>query len=79
MPPGTQNDRVFRVKGLGVPYLRSTGRGDMLVCARVQVPTNLSEDQKRLLRELAKTLGDASPQPHDKGFLGKIKDAFGGQ
>jgi molecular chaperone DnaJ len=78
VPAGTQNEKVFRIKGMGVPYLRSTGRGDMLVSVRVQVPTNLTEDQKRLLRELSKTLGDAAPAPHDKGFLGKIKDALGG-
>lgn len=76
--PGTQNSKVFRVKGMGVPYLRGSGRGDMLVQTNVQIPTNLSEEQKRLLRELSKTLGEAAPEPQEKGFLGKIKDAFGG-
>jgi molecular chaperone DnaJ len=78
VPAGTQSEKVFRVKGFGVPFLRGTGRGDMLVKARVQVPTSLTEEQKRLLRELARTLGDATPEPHDKGFFGKIKDALGG-
>lgn len=78
VPPGTQNEKVFRIKSLGVPYLRGTGRGDMLVSVNVQVPTNLNEEQKRLLRELARTLGEATPEPQDKGFLGKIKDALSG-
>lgn len=78
VPPGTQNGKVFRVKSFGVPYLRGTGRGDMLVQANVQIPTRLTEDQKRLLRELARTLGDATPEPHDKGFFGKIKDVLNG-
>ncbi len=78
IPAGTQNEKVFHLKNMGVPYLRGAGRGDMLVRAKVQVPTNLTEDQKRLLRELAKTLGEATPEPPDKGFLGKIKEAFSG-
>jgi molecular chaperone DnaJ len=76
--PGTQNDKVVRVKGMGVPYLRGSGRGDMLVKINVQIPTNLSEEQKRLLRELGHTFGDATPQPQDKGLFGKLKDALGG-
>lgn len=76
--PGTQNGKIFRLKGLGVPYLRGSGRGDMLVGVNVQIPTNLNESQKRLLRELAKTLGEASPEPREKGLFGKIKDALNG-
>ena len=78
IPAGTQNEKVFNIRNLGVPYLRGSGRGDMRVRVRVQVPTNLTEEQKRLLRELAKTLGEATPEPQDKGLFGKIKDAFGG-
>jgi molecular chaperone DnaJ len=78
VPAGTQTGKVFRLKGLGVPYLRGSGRGDMLVRAGVQVPISLTEEQKRLLRELGNTLGAASPEPQDKGFFGKIKDALNG-
>ena len=78
---GTQNDKVVRVKGSGVPYLRGSGRGDMLVKVNVQIPTNLTEDQKRLLRELASTFGDTGGDPQvqqDRGLFGKLKDALGG-
>lgn len=78
IPPGTQNGKTFRVKGLGVPFLRGTGRGDMLVQTKVQTPTNLTEEQKRLLRDFSKTLGEPTPEQQDKGFFGKLKDAFGG-
>ncbi|MDQ6693010.1 MAG: molecular chaperone DnaJ [Chloroflexota bacterium] len=78
VPNGTQNGKEFRIKGFGVPYLRGAGRGDMVVRANVQIPTSLTEEQKRLLRELSKTLGEATPEPQEKGFLGKIKDALGG-
>lgn len=78
IPPGTQNDKVFRVKGMGVPHLRGSGRGDMMVMVQVQIPTSLNEEQKRLLKELSRTLGEATPQPQDKGLFGKIKDVLNG-
>jgi molecular chaperone DnaJ len=76
--PGTQSGKVVRVKGFGVPYLRGSGRGDLMVKVNVQIPTSLTEEQKRLLRELAHTFGDASTGPQDKGLFGKIRDALGG-
>jgi molecular chaperone DnaJ len=81
VPAGTQNDKVVRVKGMGVPYLRGTGRGDMLVKVNVHIPTTLTDEQKRLLRELANTFGDTGGEAQvqqDKGLFGKLKDALGG-
>lgn len=83
VPAGTQNDKEFRVKGFGVPYLRGSGRGDMMVRTKVQVPTSLTDEQKRLLRDLARTLGDdgsseAPEPPQEKGLFGKIKGALNG-
>jgi molecular chaperone DnaJ len=76
--PGTQSGKVVRAKGLGVPFLRGTGRGDMLVKVNVQIPTSLTDDQKRLLRELAQTFGDSTPGAPEKGLFGKLRDALGG-
>ena len=56
IPPGTQTGMVFRLKGKGVPYLHHYGRGDQLIRVRVITPQNLTKEQARLLRELAKTL-----------------------
>jgi molecular chaperone DnaJ len=75
---GTQSGKVVRVKGYGVPYLRGSGRGDLMVKVNVNIPTNLTEEQKRLLRELAQTFGDAAPGPQEKGLFGKIRDVLGG-
>jgi DnaJ-class molecular chaperone len=53
----------------------------MLVKVNVHIPTNLSEEQKRLLRELSQTFGDTGGEPQiqqDKGLFGKLKDALGG-
>lgn len=56
IPPGTQTDSTFVLKGKGMPKLNGRGRGDLLVKIVVRTPTNLSRQQEALLRELAKTL-----------------------
>jgi molecular chaperone DnaJ len=77
IPAGTQNGRVFTLKGKGAKHLRGQGRGDELVRVRVVVPTSLSAEQKQLLKALAVTLGSSSDSQDDKGLLGKIKEALG--
>lgn len=51
LPAGTASGRTFRIRGKGAPS-RNGRRGDLLVTARVAVPTKLSREQKRLLEEL---------------------------
>jgi molecular chaperone DnaJ len=77
--PGTQTGRIYTLKEKGVPYLRGGGRGDQLVKIRVVTPTNLSEYQKELFRELAKTFGSGtSNHQEERGFFSKLKDAISG-
>lgn len=86
VPAGTQNDAVFRQRGKGVPRLQSSGRGDMIIVARVDVPEHLTEQQRRLFQELARTFGgeDARNGDHpedkdrEKGLFDKLKDVLGG-
>ncbi len=71
IPSGTQTGRTFRKRGLGIPKLQRSGRGDMIITARVMTPTNLSTRQKELLRELAKTFDDNTVE-QSKGLLDRI-------
>ncbi len=75
LPPGTQYGKAFRLPGKGVPHLRSQRRGDQLVVVRVIIPTELSEAQKRALRDLGGITG--KPQPTSKGFFDKFREAIG--
>ena len=50
IPGGTQNGRVFRIRGKGAP--RKGGHGDLMVTATVDIPSKLSKREKELLREL---------------------------
>ena len=83
IPPGMQSGQVFRIKGQGVPHLRSHRRGDQLVQVIVKTPKAMTEEQQRLFQELSETFGDREADYEngdgDKGWIGKIKDAFGGE
>ena len=65
IPAGTQNGRVLRLKGEGIPELHSSSRrGDMYVKIVVRIPTKLSAKSRELLKELAASNGEeGSPRP----------------
>jgi molecular chaperone DnaJ len=52
IPPETQNERVFRLTGQGMPHLGSVSRGDLLVNVKVKLPTGLSSEEKALFSKL---------------------------
>jgi len=71
IPAGTQSHKTFRIKGKGVPNLRSKRKGDLHVVVKVITPTKLSKQQEKLFQQLSKT--DLS----DEGNLwDKIKSKF---
>lgn len=77
IPPGTQNGRVLHIKGKGVPRLNSRGRGDQLVIIRVVTPQSLSDKQRQLFEELAKTLPQTKvPEDEDRGKADRITRLF---
>lgn len=75
IPEGTQNGKVFRVKGEGFSNVHGQGKGDLLVKVFVETPTKLSDQQKHLLQEFG-ALEHPGNLPKRKGFLDKIKDLF---
>jgi molecular chaperone DnaJ len=77
IPAGTQPGKVFRLKGKGVPRLRSNGRGDQLVVISVEVPKTLSAEQRGLFERLAESLG-SEVKPQTRSLLDDLKDLFSG-
>ncbi|MBV8185669.1 MAG: molecular chaperone DnaJ [Alphaproteobacteria bacterium] len=75
VPAGAQNGHQFRLRGKGMPIMRSTQRGDMYIEIIVETPTNLTPKQKELLKEFEKA-GKTSPE--SEGFFSKVKEMFGG-
>ena len=75
VPEGSQAGARLRLKGLGVPHLNSSSRGDLFVHVSVKVPQKLTRDQRRLLEELRDVL-PAENEPEEKSILDKVKDYF---
>lgn len=73
IPAGTQSGRVFRLKEKGIPDLHGRGIGDELVRVNVEIPTRLTQEQRRLIEEFAKASGEDISK---EGFSDKIKKAF---
>jgi molecular chaperone DnaJ len=76
IPPGTQSGKVFRLKGKGMPRLQGYGKGDEFVRVLVWVPTRLSSDEKKLLKELG-SKENMQPPKGDKSFFEKLKETLG--
>ncbi|MDP3791658.1 MAG: molecular chaperone DnaJ [Candidatus Omnitrophota bacterium] len=72
IPAGTQSGKVFRLRGRGIARLHDYGRGDQLVKMQVDVPTDLTAEQKRLLKEFAK-VSDKHPGPLGQSFMEKMR------
>ncbi len=54
--PETQNGSKVKLKGKGFPVYKHEGQsGDLLVTYSIQIPTNLTDQQKELFTQLAKT------------------------
>ena len=77
IPPGTQHGQLFRLRGLGLPDVRTGRRGDELVQVLVEIPKKLNKKQQDLLREFAET-EDKSVLPQSKGFFDKFMDYLSG-
>ena len=75
IPAGTQSGTTFRLKGRGMPHLRGGAHGDQLIRVQVEVPTQLSAEQKKMLEEFSRVSGDTD-EPMSKGFFEKAKKFF---
>ena len=63
VPEGAQTGRTVRLRGKGMPSLRSRERGDLVVELFIETPTKLTARQKALLKEFSGLSGDhQSPQ-----------------
>ncbi|WP_411286521.1 molecular chaperone DnaJ [Phenylobacterium sp.] len=72
VPEGAQTGKTVRLKGRGMPSLRSRDRGDLVVELFVETPTRLNARQKELMREFAE-LGSDQQHPKSASFIGKAK------
>lgn len=79
VPPGTQSEKLFRLRGKGVRNVRSGQTGDLYCRISVETPVNLTARQKELLQELDQSLreGGTRHSPREASWLDKLKGIFG--
>jgi molecular chaperone DnaJ len=76
VPAGSQSGRQMRLRGKGMPALRGSGHGDMMIELAVETPVNLTSKQKELLEEFEKL--SAENNPESSGFFDKVKSFWDG-
>lgn len=74
IPAGCQNEQVVRVKGFGMPRLKSDIRGSMYVHVNIVIPEKITKKQRELLEKLADEMGEEVAAPRSP--LQKLRDAF---
>ena len=75
IPEGTQPGTVFRIKGQGVPMLRGSGKGDLIVTVKVEIPKKLTEKQREILRSFDESVTGKEFES-TRTFWDKLKSVF---
>jgi molecular chaperone DnaJ len=78
IPEGTEGGKQFRIKGKGMPVLRSKQQGDLYIQVEVETPKSLTRKQRELLKEF-ETASNESTSPASTGFFARVKEFFEGQ
>ena len=71
IPAGTQNGDTFTIKKKGMPRLRGSGHGDLVVRITVDVPSSLTAKQKELIHELADEMDVETAQSWSDRIFGR--------
>jgi molecular chaperone DnaJ len=78
IPEGSETGKQFRIKGKGMPMLRSKVSGDMYIQVEVETPKNLTRRQRELLEEFERE-SHKETSPESAGFFARVKDFFDGK
>ncbi|MGB0911273.1 MAG: molecular chaperone DnaJ [Nitrospirales bacterium] len=76
IPEGTQPDKILRLKGLGIPSVKTRQPGDQLIRIKVQIPTKVTPRERELLMELAQESKVSTEQGEGEGLFDKVKNLF---
>ncbi len=77
IPEGSQTGRQMRLRGKGMPVLRTKDVGDLFLELVVETPVNLTSRQKELLREFEK-VSEGRNNPESASFFSKIRSFWDG-
>ena len=71
IPAGSQSGRQMRLKGKGMPAIKTVQKGDMFIEMAVETPVNLTARQKELLQEFEELSEDNNPETNS--FFSSVK------
>ncbi len=77
VPSGTQAGERFVMRDMGLPRLNSSRKGDQVVRVNIVTPKNLSDEEKRIFRELGE-YERARSEREERSIWSKVKDVFSG-
>ncbi len=72
VPEGTQTGKQFRLRGKGMPIMRSSDLGDLYIQVVTETPQNLSKRQRELLEEFQQ-ISSEDNSPESTGFFTRMK------
>lgn len=75
VPEGTQAGKQFRLKGKGMPVLRSSQTGDLYIQIGIETPQKLTKRQRELLQEFEE-ISSKENNPETTGFFARMKEFF---
>ncbi|MCD2178310.1 molecular chaperone DnaJ [Rhizobium sp. C1] len=75
IPEGTQTGKQFRLKGKGMPIMRSNQTGDLYIQIMIETPQKLTKRQRELLQEFEQ-ISSKENNPESSGFFAKMKEFF---
>ncbi len=78
VPEGSETGKQFRLRGKGMPVLRSKVTGDMYIQVEVETPKNLTRRQRELLEEFEQE-SHKETSPQSSGFFHRVKEFFEGK
>ena len=78
IPEGSESGKQFRIKGKGMPVLRSKQQGDLYIQVEVETPKSLTRKQRELLKEF-ENASNESTSPASTGFFARVKEFFEGE
>jgi molecular chaperone DnaJ len=77
VPEATQTGKQIRLKGKGMPVLRSHDTGDLYIQVAIETPQKLTRRQRELLEEFGRECSKEN-HPESTGFFARVRDFFGG-
>ena len=75
--PGTQPEKILRLRGKGLPDVNGYGKGDLLVRVHVWIPKKINSEERKLLEKLQTSANFIDgPDQSDRNFFEKVRDIF---